>query len=86
MTDYEYDPEVPPVSGLVNGSPTSLLASANGNLLYIQENANDTLTFYSDFGKILMRFANETIKETGKPSNFTEYIKTNDTERTTLNP
>lgn len=83
VTDYEYDPEVPPASGLVNGSPPNLLAPSNNNLLYIQENANDTLSFYSDFGKILMRFANETM---GKSSNFTEYIKSNDTERTTLNP
>ena len=86
VTDYEYDPEVPPAGGLANANPASYLASASSNLLYIKEDANDTIGFYGDFDKILMRFANTTIKEADKPSNFTEYIKTNDTERTTLNP
>ena len=88
VTDYEYDPEVAPsATNLAN--PTGFLSPSNGNLLYIKENSNDTIAFYSDFNKILMRFKNESTKDADKLTNFTEFIRSIDLpnkKTTTLKP
>lgn len=86
VTDYEYDPEVPPQN---NNSP-GFLNTANNNLLYIKENTNnETIGFYSDLNEMLMKFKNDTlIKNKIQSINLTKSTESTKIEedKTTLKP